>query len=59
MVDSLKSRGKMLGVAMGEVVVAQIDETPIPVYTYLADLTPIIEKLDKVVFRLEMKLKTF
>jgi hypothetical protein len=50
MIDSLRSRGKILGMAMGEVVLAQIEENQIPVYSYLADLTPIVEKLDKVCY---------
>ncbi len=50
MIDSLRSRGKVLGMAMGEVVLAQIEENHIPVYSYLADLTPIVEKLDKVCY---------
>jgi hypothetical protein len=50
MIDSLRSRGKILGMAMGEVVLAQIEENQIPVYSYLADLTPIVEKLDEVCY---------
>ncbi len=50
MIDSLRSRGKILGMAMGEVVLAQIEENQIPVCSYLADLTPIVEKLDEVCY---------
>ena len=48
MIESLKTRGKILGLAMGEVVVAQLDQIPIPNYRFLADLTPTVETLDQV-----------
>jgi hypothetical protein len=49
MVDSLKSRGKILGLAMGQLVVAKLDESPIPAYSFLADLVDLLEKLNKVI----------
>ena len=48
MLNSLTERGKILGIAMGHLVIAQIDKTEIAPYTFLEHVMPTVDKLDKV-----------
>ena len=50
MIESLESRGKILGLSMGQLVVAEIDGDAIEKFTFLPDLIGVVELLNKVIF---------
>ena len=48
MIESLQSRGKILGLSMGKLVVAEIDGGAIEKFVFLPDLIATVEQLNKV-----------
>ena len=48
MIESLQSRGKILGLSMGKLVVAEIDGDAIEKFVFLSDLIATVEQLNKV-----------